>query len=214
MIRRMCWVLAVVGLAAMPASAGAANTRDSVTGGGQAFFDGRDMTGAGDTIAFQAHRAKGAAGESELATGQIQVNRRGESNAIKFHGNITCMNVSGEPKSGAGYAYMSGDSRATKTQPSVPFELYVSDGGKGAMERNDMIMLFVGSETANNDSQNEDANAVCGFEDFDPATDSMTMARGNVQVRNRNEDEDDDPSAGTEAAAAAQALSAGLSLLQ
>ena len=175
---------------------GGGTTLDSVTGGGQTFFDGRDPSGAGDTIAFQARRTKDAQGTEE-SRGQIQVNRRG-TNAVKFHGNITCLNVSGEPKSGSGYAYMSGTSRSGE-----PFELFVQDGGKGPQERNDLIMLFVGSETANNDSDNEDANEVCGFEDFDPGTDAISMARGNVQVRNRSTAEDDDPDAGTETAAPA-----------
>lgn len=217
MIRRMGLVAAIAALAAVPAVADGANTRDSVTGGGQAFFNGRDMTGAGDTIAFQAQRSRYATEENpELATGQIQVNRRAGSGAdegqadegpVKFHGTITCMNVSGDPDESRGYAYMSGYSRATKTQPAQPFELYVSDGGGGQLERNDMIMLFVGDETANNDSDNEDANDVCGFSDFN-ASGSPELARGNVQVRNRNDSEDDDPSAGTEATATGQSLSA------
>lgn len=206
---RTVFISAAVVAVAVPTGAGAAaggTTRDSVTGGGQAFFDAREPSGPGDTIAFQAQRAKGAAADSELATGQIQVNRRGEANAVKFHGTITCLNVSGEPKSGSGSAYMSGRTRASKTQPEQPFELYVSDGGKGQAERNDMIMLFVGEETANNDSDNQDANEVCGFEDFDPASDSITMARGNVQVRNRATGEDDTPSPGTMSMATALAL--------
>ncbi|HVE69694.1 MAG TPA: hypothetical protein VNB64_14060 [Solirubrobacteraceae bacterium] len=197
-------LVCAVGALAVPSAAGAANTRDSVTGGGQAIFDARDAT-AGDTVAFQAHRAKGAPQGSSAATGQIQVNRRGGATAddaghgpIKFHGTITCMNSTGDPSTGSGYAYMSGVSRATKTQPSMPFELYVRDGGKGPNERNDSIMLFVGDETANNDSpeENQGREEVCGFTDFN-ASGSPMLARGNVQVRNRNTSEDNDPAPGT-----------------
>jgi hypothetical protein len=201
-IRTLLIAGAVVAVA-IPTTAGAASggtTRDSVTGGGQAFFDARDPSGAGDTIAFQAKRAKGAPDGSDDAVGMVQVNRRGTT-AIKFHGSITCMNTSGEPKSGSGYAYMSGMSRASKSTPAQPFELYVSDGGKGQQEQDDMIMLFVGDETANNDSQNADKTEVCGFSDFDPASDSVEMARGNVQVRNRNTSEDQNPDPGTAKAA-------------
>jgi hypothetical protein len=173
---------------AVPTVAGAASggtTRDSITGGGQAFFDMTDpaaATGAGDTVAFQAQRAKYATGDSTDATGNIQVNRR-TTNQVKFHGTFDCLVVDGDPGSGAGTAYASGQSRG-----GVPFELYVEDGGKGQLERNDMIMLFVGDETANNDGQGED---VCGFSDSD--FDTVSMARGNVQVRNRNIAEDAEP---------------------
>src|SRR5688572_20196050 len=95
-------------------TAGAAKggtTRDSVTGGGQAFLDSRDANGAGDTVAFQAHRSKNADEDNpRLATGQIQVNRRG-TGVVKFHGAITCMAVNGEAKSSSGTAYMSGEAR-------------------------------------------------------------------------------------------------------
>lgn len=192
-----------VAVLAMPVAAHGAAARDNVTGGGQAFFDTRDPSGAGDTIAFQAQRARGEEAGSELATGQIQVNRRG-TNAVKFHGTITCLNASGEKGSGSGYAYMSGTTRESKTTPAQPFELYVSDGGKGQAERNDMIMLFVGEETASNDSDSPDANDVCGFSD--PDFEQVTMARGNVQVRNNDASEDDDPDAGMTAPLSAFSL--------
>jgi hypothetical protein len=195
---------AVVALA-VPTGAQAANTRDSATGGGQTFFDGSEPSGAGDTVAFTAHRAKGAADGSDAATGQIQVNRRTTSQ-IKFHGTIDCLVTNGVPGSGAGNAYMSGTSRANKNAPAQPFELYVSDGGKGQQERDDMIMLFVGDETTSNNSDNADSTEVCGFEDFQPDEDSISMARGNVQVRNRNTSEDATPDPGTASMATALAL--------
>lgn len=200
--KRSILTLAVSAVLVVPAAADAAASRDNVTGGGQAFFDGREPSGAGDTIAFQAQRARGAAEGSDAATGQIQVNRRGDG-AVKFHGAITCLVANGTKSSGAGYAYMSGMTRATKTAEAQPFELYVSDGGKGQMERNDMIMLFVGSETEDNDSDMPGANDVCGFSD---SFETTQMARGNVQVRNNDSSEDDDPSGGP-ASMAAQAMS-------
>jgi len=73
-------------------------------------------------------------------------------------------------------AWASGESR-----DGTPFQLYVEDGGKGQMERNDMITLLVGDDT-------EDGDGPCGFEDMD--TDSISLSRGNVQVRNRDTSED------------------------
>lgn len=168
--------------AAVPATAMAGNTRDRATGGGQSFLDGREPARAGDTVAFSAHRAKGAPADSDAATGQIQVNRRGE-NAVKFHGTITCLVVNGGK--GMGYAYMSGESRG-----GTPFELYVSDGGKGPQERNDMIMLYVDQETEDNDGSGGDGP--CGFGE---APDTVNLARGNVQTYNGSDAEDEDPPA-------------------
>jgi hypothetical protein len=177
------------------------NNRDSVTGGGQMLDE--NPTGAGDTIAFQAQRERGADLATSAATGQIQVNRRG-TNAVKFHGLVECMNTSGVPKSGAGYAYLSGQSKPTKANPTpIPFELYVSDGGKGAAERDDFIALFVGSETtANDDDDPDNGEGVCGFEEYDP-TSAPELGRGNVQVRNRSTEEDADPAAPSAATTAA-----------
>jgi hypothetical protein len=164
-------------------------TRDSVTGGGQAFLDSRDANGAGDTVAFQAQRSRNADDDNpRLATGQIQVNRRG-TGVVKFHGTITCMAVNGDADSSSGSAYMSGEAR-----DGTPFELYVTDGGRGTDERGaDMIMLFYGTETANNDDDDA-SDDVCGFGEFDPE-DAVNLARGNVQVRNRATGDDGSPPA-------------------
>ena len=162
---------------ALPTVASGASTRDAITGGGQAFFgsNGETGQGAGDTVAFSAKRERGAAEGSDAAVGQIQVNRRTTSQ-VKFHGTFDCLVVNGEPGSGAGMAWASGESR-----DGTPFQLYVEDGGKGQAERDDMIMLFVGDET-------QDGDGPCGFEDTD--TDSISLSRGNVQVRNRDTSED------------------------
>jgi len=177
------------------------NTRDSATGGGQAFFDTAAPTsGAGDTVAFQAQRAKGADPGSDDATGQIQVNRRSNpavdnsEGAVKFHGTIDCLVTNGVKGSGMGDAFISGESRS-----GIPFELYVNDGGTGQTERDDNIMLFVGDETENNDAdENNDTDTtndkkeVCGFSEYDP-TSALELFRGNVQVRNRDNSADNYP---------------------
>jgi hypothetical protein len=175
-------------LLALPTVASGASTRDAITGGGQAFFgsNGETGQGAGDTVAFSAKRERGAAEGSDAAVGQLQVNRRTTSQ-VKFHGTFDCLVVNGEPGSGAGMAWASGESR-----DGTPFQLYVEDGGKGQMERNDMIMLFVGDET-------QDGDGPCGFEDTD--TDSISLSRGNVQVRNRDTSEDAEEQNGQEASA-------------
>jgi hypothetical protein len=197
---------------AVPNVASAASggtTRDSATGGGQAFFDRDDptgSTGAGDTVAFQAQHAKGAAADSTDATGQIQVNRR-TTNIVKFHGTIDCLAANGsQEKDGVSYAYMSGTSRANKTAPAQPFELFVQDGGSGPQERNDVIALFVGNETTQNDSDNEDRTEVCGFSDFDREDDPFDLYRGNVQVRNRSVTNDVEPDPGSAAALSVASL--------
>lgn len=168
---------------AIPTVASGASTRDAITGGGQAFFgsNGETGQGAGDTVAFTAKRERGAAEGSTDAVGQIQVNRR-TTNQVKFHGTFNCLVVNGEPNSGAGMAWASGESRT-----GTPFQLYVEDGGKGQMERNDMITLLVGDDT-------EDGDGPCGFEDAD--TDSISLSRGNVQVRNRDTSEDNEEQSG------------------
>ena len=178
-------IAALAAAVAIPTVAGAAQggtTRDSITGGGQAFFDARDPNGAGDTIAFTAKRARGASTDSTDAEGQIQVKRRG-SNAVKFHGEFSCLVVNSDGD--RGWAYASGASRG-----GTPFELFVEDGGKGQLERNDMIMRFYGEDETddNDDGQGE---SVCGFSS--PDFDTVSMARGNVQARNRSTNEDAEP---------------------
>lgn len=189
MSRKLVLVGALVGVLAIPVgSASAAPSRDKATGGGQAFFDSREASGAGDTVAFTAQRERNAADGSDAADGQIQVNRRGD-NAIKFHGEITCLVVNGGRSEGV--AYMSGLTRASKTVPAQPFELYVTDGGKGQAERNDLIALFVGEETDQGDAgQEDDAEGPCGFAE---QPEGVSLARGNVQTWNNNTSEDQEP---------------------
>lgn len=176
---------ALAGVAALPVSAAdSAPSRDKATGGGQTFFESDGAgSGAGDTVAFTAQRAKNAPDGSTDATGQIQVNRRGE-NAIKFHGTITCLVVEGAQSMGA--AYMSGTSRN-----GIPFELYVTDGGKGQSERNDLINLWAGPETDQGDPGPSGDEGPCGTPD-EPS--GVALARGNVQTWNNNTSEDPDRS--------------------
>jgi hypothetical protein len=220
-IRRTGLVVAVVVLAAVPALAAAATSsgpkRDKATGGGQAFFDSREPTGAGDTVAFTAQRARDAASDSSDATGQVQVNRRGD-NAVKFHGIVDCLVVNandpetGDPvvSKGQGEAYISGYVRGDETKR---FELYVKDGGKGQAERvNDMIALFAPGETDQGDEGPDDDNAgPCGFAEA-PTDVDVTMARGNVQVTNANTGEDQEAPA-PQQQSAAQSLAAPLTSL-
>ena len=187
---KLVLVGALAASVAFPVSAAdSASSRDKAIGGGQAFLDSRDASGAGDTVAFTAQREKGAPEGSDLADGQIQVNRRGD-NAVKFHGTVECLVVNGGRSEGV--AYMSGTTRANKNVPAQPFELYVTDGGKGQAERNDMIMLFVGAEETDqgDDGTADDDQGPCGFAE---SVEGVSMARGNVQTWNNNTSEDQDP---------------------
>lgn len=184
MNRKRATLAAACVLAVVPSIATADSPRDRATGGGQAFFSG-EPAGAGDTVAFTAQRAKAAANDEVAANGQIQVNRR-TTGVTKFHGTITCLVVTGGKSEGA--AYMSGTSRASKTQPAQSFELYVTDGGKGAMERDDTIALFVGDETDQGDDNRAD-DGPCGI-GGEPDDLDVDLARGNVQTHNASTEEE------------------------
>jgi len=228
MIRRMGLLAVVIALAAVPSIAAAKSEnagpkRDKATGGGQAFFDMRDPTGAGDTVAFTAQRARNAAEGSDDATGQVQVNRRGgsggesDTGVVKFHGIVDCLVVNGDSESedevvtkGVGEAYIGGYVRG---DASKRFELYVRDGGKGQMERvNDVIMLFAPGETEDNDQEGAESPGPCGLNDPDDT--SVSMARGNVQVTNANTSEDQQPEAEEEQQGASTLAAPLTSLLQ
>lgn len=93
----------------------------------------------------------------------------------------------------------SGVGCCTRALPSVASAANTRDSVTGGDQAffDSRDMLFVGQETTQNDSQNQDRNEVCGFSD--PDFDSVGVARGNVEVRNRNTSEDDDPDPGTPA---------------
>ena len=191
---------AIVALA-IPAGADAASSRDKAVGGGQTFFSTSDTgNSAGDTIAFQAQRKRGEDDGSNVATGQIQVNRR-TTDAVKFHGIIECLVVRGERSLGS--AYMSGESRS-----GVPFELYVTDAGRGQQEQGaDMIALFVDDEIGDNNGSTANDDAFCGFGETPKGS---VLGRGNVQTWNNNTSEDGSnapPAAPQQAGALAGALS-------
>jgi hypothetical protein len=197
---RKLGVLAVVGaVAAVPAAAQADSGRDRATGGGQVLIDPNQPQpkGALDTVAFTAQRARGAANDpnSTRATGQVQVNRRNgtEDNPdVKFHGTVTCLVVVGGKSEGE--AYIAGRSSGRENRdPDTgeprpqPFELYVTDGGKGVDERGmDVTMVWYGEEIERNDADQNDPihtppeTEYCGIEEF--PEERPALARGNNQV--------------------------------
>ena len=115
-------------------------------------------------MAFTAQHEKGAPEGSDLADGQIQVNRRG-SDPVKFHGTIDCLVVNGGRSEGVDY--MSGTSRANKNLPAQPFELYVSDDGSA-----------------------DDEQGPCGFAE---EVSGVSMGRGSVRTWNNDTSEDQEP---------------------
>lgn len=183
-------MLAAVGaVAAVPVTAGADTPRDSARGGGQVLLDPNNppTTGALDTIAFQAQRARGATDESGDATGQLQVNRRsGDSTQVKFHGTIDCLIVIGDK------AYISGE-QSNRAGEGTPFELYIVDGSAEGEEGrgNDQVLLWYGAETGQNEPDQQvpgnftpPEEEYCGIEE-DPSSkyDSVPVAaRGNYKV--------------------------------
>lgn len=144
---------AVIALA-MPVAAGAGNG-DKATGGGQVFIDSADAKAS--TIAFTAQ------GTTDAAKGQVQlVDRSPSTPETKFHGVVDCIEVMGN------VAIIGGES---KRVAGDRFTLRVMDGGepnRGA----DMISF-----------ERENPDDVCGDDDDDDAAPTMSLARGNAQVR-------------------------------
>jgi hypothetical protein len=173
---------ALVALVAVPVTAQAGSARDRATGGGQVLLDpnAQPTTGALDTVAFTAQQEQGAT--DSAADGQVQVNRRsGGEDAVKFHGIVECLIVSGNK------AYISGHERGT----DVPFELFAIDGGSGQDERGtDQTIVWYGDETEENDpDQREvgnftppDEDEFCGIEEDPNSKREAALARGNNQV--------------------------------
>ena len=179
--------LAAIGaLAALPTIAGAESPRDRATGGGQILVDPDNPPSGGalDTVAFTAQREQGAAAGSTAADGQVQVNRR-SGEAVKFHGIVDCLVVVGSK------AYISGTQRGAVDENGdpIPFELFVQDNGEGALDDDDLGMIWYGEETTTNGPDqlgqftppNEDE--FCGIEE-DPSSkgDLPALGRGNYQV--------------------------------
>ena len=176
--------IAVATMVAFPVAAGADAPRDKATGGGQLLLDPNDprTTGAFDTVAFTAQRERGATDESGLADGQVQVNRRGETQ-YKFHGEVECLIVVGNK------AYISG-TQSNGAEEGTPFELYIVDGGDGANERGgDQGLVWYGPETDENEPDDVPGDYAppedefCGIEE-DPKSKRgiPVLSRGNYQV--------------------------------
>lgn len=181
--------LAAVGvLGALPMTAGAESPRDRATGGGQILIDPNSppQTGALDTLAFTAQRARDAAADSPLATGQVQVNRR-SGEALKFHGIVECLVVVGNK------AYISGYERGTEDNEDgpTPFELFVQDNGEGGAAADDEGLVWYGPETEENGPDQQvvgnftppQEDELCGIEE-DPSSKRAipALSRGNYQV--------------------------------
>lgn len=199
-VRTLGTLAAVGALAMLPVAANADSPRDRATGGGQVLLDPKNppQTGALDTVAFTAQRARGVASDSTLATGQVQVNRRSgaEGTQVKFHGIVECLVVVGGDEDGSGKAYISGYQRGTEDDEGgpVPFELWVNDGGSGQNERSgDQGLVWYGPETEDNDPDQQapgnftppQEDELCGIEE-DPLSKrpNAALMRGNYQVHN------------------------------
>ncbi len=174
-------LLAVVGAMAAAPVADADSPRDRATGGGQVLLDPNapPTTGALDTIAFTAQRARNVASDSTAAEGQVQVNRR-SGEALKFHGVVDCLVVVGNK------AYMSGRSR-----DDVYFELFAIDGGAGSEERGtDQTIVWHGAETEENEPDQQvpgnftppQEDEFCGIEEDPNSKRQGALARGNNQI--------------------------------
>jgi hypothetical protein len=153
---------AVLGVALLIGApvASAGSPRDRVTGGGQTLVG---TTGAGNTIAFTAQNT----GDGDAARGEIQyVDRSGGTGQLqqKFHGNVLCLQVSGNMAKLAGQWERYDGSVGT-------FEFLVTDNGQGSAAANDTILL-----------QREDTTPQCGEDDDDDDDAQVDLARGNVQV--------------------------------
>ena len=178
-VRTLGVLAAVTAVAAVPVSAEAGSARDRATGGGQVLLDPNapPTTGALDTVAFTAQQEAGAT--DGAADGQVQVNRR-SGEALKFHGVVECLIVTGNK------AYISGTAR-----DGSPFELFALDGGSGTEERGtDQTIVWYGSETEENDPDQQvignftppQEDEFCGIEEDPNSKRTVALARGNNQI--------------------------------
>ena len=145
--------LAAVSLLAFPLAAEAGSGTPRATGGGQILFSDQ---GAGNTIAFNAH---GGA----VPKGQLQMIDRSAGNGrdqVRFHGVVDCFRlISPNTAEFGGY---------NRDDTADRWTAVVMDNGEGAGAM-DMIAF-------------EDSAMDRCQEDNDDGTDSMALARGNVQV--------------------------------
>ena len=173
---------AVVAVVAVPVTAQAGSARDRATGGGQVLLDPNNppTTGALDTVAFTAQQVAGTT--DGTADGQVQVNRRsGGADALKFHGIVDCLIVSGNK------AYISGHERGT----DVPFELFATDDSANpASSDTDQTIVWYGDETEENDPDQQvvgnftppTEDEFCGIEEAPNSKREASLARGNNQI--------------------------------
>jgi hypothetical protein len=179
-VRKLGLLAAVAAVAVVPAVAEAGSARDRATGGGQVLLDPNSppTTGALDTVAFTAQQEAGAT--DGAADGQVQVNRR-SGDALKFHGIVDCLIVSGSK------AYISGTSRDDGT----PFELFATDDSVNpASSDSDQTIVWYGDETEENDPDQQvvgnftppQEDEFCGIEEDPNSKRTVALARGNNQV--------------------------------
>ena len=145
-------VAALVALA-IPFVAAAGSSTDRATGGGQILIGTRG--GAGDTIAFTAH-------DRTKNPGQIQYIDRTATGQTRYHGTVSCVEVTGNSALIAG---------TWTKQGSGNFNLYVEDNGEGANAL-EADAIFI-EEAA--------SDPTCDFDEPEDE-DQLALARGNVQV--------------------------------
>ena len=136
-----------------------------VTGGGQVIADDQ-ARGPGDTIAFNAQQTSATENDSGSfpAKGQLQVQDR--TNAVKFHGVVTCIRDLGE-----GVVRFGGFQR-TRDGSLNPFTVDATDNGEGGNADDDDMIAF---------RQRTDSEDPCDDEEFQTQLRSTRLARGNVQ---------------------------------
>ena len=153
---RLMFALAGLAALAMTSGTATAGNGDKVTGGGQVIFSEGDVKAS--TIAFTAQ------GTTETAKGQIQFIDRSEGggrDAVKYHGVVDCLEVTGNYGVLGGYKKRTGGNR---------FVLRVVDNGE-PNQGADMIQF-----------DNETEDNACG-DDEDDSPPEFSLARGNAQVR-------------------------------
>jgi hypothetical protein len=146
-----------LGIAGTGLSQAAQPTGYKVTGGGQSFPSAADVSGAGDTIGFNAQQE----GEGPDARGQVQyVDRENGKQVANIHGTVTCLTVTGEQATIGGIITRGGETGF--------FQLDVIDSGQ-ENRGTDMIVF-----------QEVDEEPECDApEDLE---DSPVLARGNIKI--------------------------------
>jgi hypothetical protein len=172
-MKRLIGLIAVL-LLALPVAATAQNGKGGqpiyqVSGGGQVIAEA-NLQGPGDTIAFTAQLL-----DSADARGQLQVvNRsggRGQDQQI-FHGRVPCVEPAGEQA-----ARFGGEGVDRRTGEPTEFVVEVTDADE---QGNDVIVFRQLRET-----DYDDEDGPCDFEDQDTDLRETRLARGNVKIHDR-----------------------------